>query len=167
MYCGYCGAGAEPEHRFCGSCGRPLGPEAAVAQAGAGPGQLQKHLTPLSVLWIALGVWWIVGGMWAFFAGSFVFLFEGFWTNDFPFRPRFLAPLFSIFGGYSLVFGATAIVAGWGLMQRKHWARVLAIVLSFLKLLNFPFGTALGIYTLIVLLPARAAAEWEGIAAWR
>lgn len=116
---------------------------------------------------MVLGAWWSLGGLWSFLAGSFLFWFEGFWSDGFPFRPRLLAPLFSIFGSYSLVFGAVGIVAGWGLMQRRHWARVLAIVLSFLRLLNFPFGTALGIYTLVILLPAGGAAEWDRIAPWR
>jgi hypothetical protein len=164
MYCGDCGAEAGPAHRFCGSCGRPLGRDSTAAPAGVGPSQVQAHLLALSVLWIALGVWWILGGLWTFFAGSLFFWVVDFWPTGFPFGPRFLAPLFSLFGVYSLFSGAGGIVAGWGLMQRKHWARVLAIVLGFLKLLNIPFGTALGIYTLVILLPARAAAEWERIA---
>jgi hypothetical protein len=38
------------------------------------------------------------------------------------------------------------------LITFKPWARVLAIILSALHLLNIPFGTALGIYGLWVLL---------------
>jgi hypothetical protein len=37
-------------------------------------------------------------------------------------------------------------------MRFRPWARLLMIVLSALDLLHFPFGTALGIYGLIVLL---------------
>lgn len=40
------------------------------------------------------------------------------------------------------------ILAGWGLLQGKPWARVLTIVLSALNLLSVPIGTALGIYGL-------------------
>ncbi len=45
-----------------------------------------------------------------------------------------------------------AIIAGVGLLQFREWARILTIVLSALNLLNIPFGTALGIYGLWVLL---------------
>src|ERR1051325_587332 len=45
-----------------------------------------------------------------------------------------------------------SIIAGWGLLAEKSWARVLMIVIGFLDLLHFPLGTALGIYTLCVLL---------------
>ena len=38
---------------------------------------------------------------------------------------------------------------------------MLAIVLAFLNLLHPPLGTAIGIYTLWVLLPAASEAEWQ------
>lgn len=50
------------------------------------------------------------------------------------------------------VLSVPGIIAGVGLLQRWSWARVLAIVLGFLNLPNFPIGTAIGIYTIWVLL---------------
>lgn len=44
------------------------------------------------------------------------------------------------------------ILAGWGLLNFKPWARILAIVLSALNLLSVPLGTVLGAYGLWVLL---------------
>ena len=44
------------------------------------------------------------------------------------------------------------IIGGWALLAGKCWGRILVIVLGFLNLLNLPFGTALGIYTLWALL---------------
>ena len=43
-----------------------------------------------------------------------------------------------------------SIIGGIGLINHKSWALVLALVLGCLKLFSFPFGTALGIYTLWV-----------------
>jgi hypothetical protein len=51
-----------------------------------------------------------------------------------------------------LVLALPSLVAGWGLLKLKSWARILTIVLSVLNLLNFPVGTVLGIYGLWVLL---------------
>lgn len=51
-----------------------------------------------------------------------------------------------------LVVSAPSIVAGWGLLNFKPWARILGIVLSALNLINFPIGTAVGGYGLWVLL---------------
>ena len=56
------------------------------------------------------------------------------------------------------------IAAGWGLLQRQPWARMLAIVLGCISLFDMPFGTALGIYTLWVLLPAKSEEEYRQIA---
>jgi hypothetical protein len=44
-----------------------------------------------------------------------------------------------------------SIIAGWGLSQRKSWARILTIILGVLALPHMPVGTALGIYAIIVM----------------
>lgn len=44
------------------------------------------------------------------------------------------------------------LITGWGLLNYKPWARVLGLVLAVINLFNIPFGTALGIYALWVLL---------------
>jgi len=49
------------------------------------------------------------------------------------------------------VLSLPGLLAGYGLLTRKPWARVLAIVVGILGLLNFPLGTAIGLYTLWVL----------------
>lgn len=51
-----------------------------------------------------------------------------------------------------LVLSLPGIIGGFGLLQFKSWARILVIVLSALELISIPFGTALGIYGLWVLL---------------
>jgi hypothetical protein len=51
-----------------------------------------------------------------------------------------------------LVLALPGLITGWGLLNYKAWARILGIILSVLNLLNIPFGTALGIYGLWVLL---------------
>jgi hypothetical protein len=57
--------------------------------------------------------------------------------------------------------GVLGLLAGWGLIERQPWARILAIVLGCLALLHFGIGTALGIYTLWVLLPSDSAREYQ------
>ncbi len=63
-----------------------------------------------------------------------------------------------------LLKSACGVLAGWGLLRREPWARPLAIVLGFLSLIHVLFGTALGIYTLVVLLPAEAQREYDSLA---
>jgi len=59
------------------------------------------------------------------------------------------------------LFGAVHLLLAWGLFERESWARVLGIVVGILALLRFPLGTALGIYTLWVLLPESSGREYE------
>jgi len=40
----------------------------------------------------------------------------------------------------------------------RNWARILAIILSVLNLMNVPVGTALGVYTLYVMLDDETSA---------
>ena len=61
----------------------------------------------------------------------------------------------------SVLMAALSLVAGFGLLNRKPWARTLAIVLALLALIKLPVGTAVGIYTLWVIASNNAAAEWE------
>ena len=66
------------------------------------------------------------------------------------------APLFLLLGGLAMIvvlaMSAPSIIAGIGLLYFKPWARVLTIILSVIHLFGVPFGTALGIYGLWVLL---------------
>jgi hypothetical protein len=49
-------------------------------------------------------------------------------------------------------------------MQRQSWARIAAVILGILSLFHPPVGTALGIYTLWVLLANNAGPEDEQLA---
>jgi hypothetical protein len=44
------------------------------------------------------------------------------------------------------------LAAGYGLLKRYPWARVLALIVAFFNLANFPIGSAIGVYTFVVLL---------------
>jgi hypothetical protein len=73
-----------------------------------------------------------------------------------------LHPLLSFIGILVGIKAFAGFATGWGLIQREPWARTLALVLAFPSLFfNVPFGTALGIYTLWVLLPADSDMEYE------
>ncbi|HEV2720373.1 MAG TPA: hypothetical protein VG323_10180, partial [Thermoanaerobaculia bacterium] len=43
------------------------------------------------------------------------------------------------------------LITAWGLFRLRPWARIVAIILAVLHLFSFPFGTALGVYTLWVM----------------
>ncbi len=50
-----------------------------------------------------------------------------------------------------LVICLPGLVGGIGLLRRRRWSRLVLIIVGALNILNFPFGTALGVYTIWVL----------------
>jgi hypothetical protein len=59
--------------------------------------------------------------------------------------------------GLSVIFlSGVHAGAGFGLRRRRSWSRPLALALGVVDLLLLPFGTALGLYTLWVLLHTEA-----------
>jgi len=52
----------------------------------------------------------------------------------------------------AIVWGVAHIAVGLPLRRHEHWARLVALVLGAVDLLLLPYGTALGCYTLWVLL---------------
>jgi hypothetical protein len=49
---------------------------------------------------------------------------------------------------FSLLFSLPPLLAGYAMLKRKRWAKVMGIIASCFEALSFPFGTALCCYTL-------------------
>lgn len=60
--------------------------------------------------------------------------------------------------GIIILASVPGIIAGAGLLKLKQWGRILALILGLLNLPGFPVGTALGIYTVWVLLDDESTA---------
>lgn len=58
----------------------------------------------------------------------------------------------TVLGGFLLFLSVPGIVGGIALLQRARWSRIFMIVLSAFKLFDVPVGTALGVYTIYVML---------------
>jgi hypothetical protein len=54
----------------------------------------------------------------------------------------------------SFVCGLLGLSAGLALLAKQGLARKLALIAAFLSVSDVPFGTTLGIFTLVVLLPS-------------
>jgi len=62
-----------------------------------------------------------------------------------------------------VMLSGPGIIAGIGLLKRRPWARILALVMAVLDLFAVPVGTAIGIYTIWVLLKAQATQAFARI----
>jgi hypothetical protein len=65
---------------------------------------------------------------------------------------------------FTLLTSIPGLVAGWGLLKFRPWARILGIVVSILALLMIPIGTIVGLYGLWVLLNKDTERLFGGVA---
>lgn len=157
MYCNQCGKELQPEQRFCGQCGSVAAGVTAVVPQDS----MARHVHLLGILWLVLGALTMIGGLAVLVVAHTVFGPRGVAVED---APHFLRPLLTLVGFAILAKAALTFILGIGLLQRQSWARVLGIVLGIISLLHVPFGTALGIYTLWVLLSADAEQRYARLA---
>lgn len=164
MFCNFCGAQLQSDQRFCGACG---GAVAGGPPPPSAVGRVAGQARTLGILWIAFAaIRFLRGGRTLF--GASVARFVGLnWFDDGPWGwpvGHFVPAILASVGMLSLILAAAGFALGWGLLERRPWARTLGIVAGVIALLNPPLGTALGIYTLWVLAPGEAETEWRRIA---
>jgi hypothetical protein len=154
MFCSACGAQIQPHFTVCPNCHRAVPTVVAVPL----PGRLDHHLRILGTLWVIAGALFLIPGF-------VLLMISGVVRVAVPAAEtvgRTVAPLvLSMIGGSFFLIAAGGILVGWGLLKHLPWARVAAIVLGFVSLLHPPFGTALGIYTLWVLLSDQSGMEYD------
>jgi hypothetical protein len=158
MFCDGCGTALVAGQHFCSRCGKEC--MGVVPVGYPRRSRVQEHVRLLAILWFAFSALEALGGVILVILANTLFLH----LHDMgaPEAPTaFLHPLLTAVGVFVIGKGVAGFLVGWGLLNREPWARIGALILAFVSLLNPPFGTALGIYTLWVLLPARAEEEYE------
>jgi len=165
MFCDGCGSAVQPGQWFCSKCGKQIVGPVSLAQPRRG--RVQEHVRLLGLFWLALSAFNTIAGIVLYvIANTLMVHLHRADPEGGP--PAFLIPLLSTIAILLLAKAAIGLFAGWGLLQKEPWARVLVLVLAFVALFtNIPFGTALGIYTMWVLLPAESEEEYEAMVARR
>lgn len=115
---------------------------------------MQSHVKVLGILHIVWGGLSVLGGLVALIVLGGIGGFATFADHSEDGAVAF--PILALIGVgvflIVLVISLPGLICGFGLLGYHSWARILGIVVSALELLSFPFGTALGIYGLWVLL---------------
>jgi len=160
MFCNKCGEAMNAGVEHCPRCGATAGVGVPHAYTGLTntftQSKLERRIPVVAVLWIIYGVletlraaavqfflhlsrWWVAGPDWSNWAGPWVLGWIVAW---------------------SLFSAVLAFLAAWGLYERRLWGRSAAIAAAIFAILHPPFGTILGIYTLVLLLSNNAADEY-------
>jgi len=163
MYCSACGNALVPGQAACPRCGRPM----AMAAPPAIPGfqfELSSYaskMRSLSVVWFIYGVLSVAFGLVAMAFADAVLRGKFSWMHG-QMPPLWMGPAILHFAWvFLLARSGLALVAGWGLMHRAPWGRIVAIVAAFANIWKFPFGTALAIWTLVMLMGYRNTTLYE------
>ena len=109
--------------------------------------KLEKHVNLIGIFWIVLGALTFFGGLITFFI-----LFGISFIPDMGYEaPVILRTIGVGVAIFLFILSIPKIIAGIGLMKKKEWGRILALVVAFLSVLSFPLGTALAIYSFVIL----------------
>lgn len=170
MYCSACGTALAVGQPVCPQCGRPVAapipPMPPVPPIPNLDFQMLNYSSRIRALSI---VWFIYGGLSLAF-GLIGLSFANAWFNHGfgpwghgPWGPWGFGPPFFLHFAWAFVVvrSGLGLLAGWGLMERTEWGRVVAIAAAFFSLLRIPIGTALGIWTLVTLLGYRNTALYN------
>lgn len=166
MYCSGCGQPIVPGQPVCTRCGRPIVAAPPIPGLMLELDNYAGKVKALSIVWFIYGALALLVGLMglaftdAMMSGRFGPWMHGpFGPHGFPF---FLGPPFMhLMWAFVLCRAGLALAAGWGLLHRTPWGRIVAIVAAFFSILKIPFGTALAIWTLVVLMGYRNSTLYD------
>jgi hypothetical protein len=159
MYCDQCGAQLQSGEVRCPRCGKTI-----LGLVDPRRSRVREHVRLLAILWMAYSALHVFVGVGALVVARVIFGHALHIQNGPPPEVTvWLRPLISLVGWLILAKAAVGFLTGWGLLRYEEWARIVALVLGFIALLSVPLGTALGIYTLWVLLPRQSDEEYRAL----
>jgi len=107
---------------------------------------MEKHISMLGILYIVIGSFRLL------VAGTILIILAGgaLLSGD-PRAAAIVGLIATIIASFLAILAIPNIIGGIFLLKKRPWARIFVLVLGFLNLLDIPFGTALGAYTIWVL----------------
>jgi len=119
---------------------------------------MKDHVKIIGILWVIFGAFCLCLALLAFL----VFFGIAQLPDVGDVSPGILRLIGIVATSFLGLIGLPQIIGGLGLIQHKEWARIFMLVVSFISLLHVPFGTALGIYSMIVLFNPETVRLFQG-----
>ena len=115
---------------------------------------METHVKVLGVLFIVLSALGTLAALIviAAFGMAGVATAAGSSGSDVAMALPFIGLAGTALAAFLLIVSLPGLLVGIGLLKYKPWARIAGIVLCVLNIVNFPFGTIVGVYGLYVLL---------------
>jgi len=113
---------------------------------------MEKHHTILGSLFLGLGILHLIGMLVVlviFGFGSAVLFTVGVEDPSIPEPVKWLPAGLGLFiCALIAITGIPNLIAGYGLLKRRPWAEIVALIVGILNLPSVPFGTAVGVYAI-------------------
>jgi len=122
---------------------------------------MEKHITFVGALQIGYNALGVLAAM-----VTFMFIVGGGLVGGLISDEEIVIPITFFVGTaismWLLVLSVPGIIGGIGVLRRQSWARYMVLVLSILDLFSIPIGTAIGAYSIWVLLQNETAKLFSG-----
>lgn len=118
---------------------------------------MESHVKIIGILYLVFSILGVLGAVLLFTTLNIIGQIV-----DNPDAAMVLAIVSNVVAIVLTICSIPGIIAGWGLLKYKEWARIIIIILSALNILNFPFGTALGIYAIWALVQKETIELFRG-----
>lgn len=118
---------------------------------------MKDHIKVIGILWVVCGIFYLCLALFAFLV-----FFGVAQIPNVDIEPGILRLIGIIASSFLGLIALPQIIGGMGIVQHKEWARILMLVVSFLNLPHVPFGTALGVYSMIILFNPETVRMFRG-----
>ncbi|HLN75288.1 MAG: hypothetical protein ACM3O8_02855 [Methylococcaceae bacterium] len=117
---------------------------------------MEKHINVVAALQIGLSIFTLL----LVILSYTIFHLIGGFIDD-PDSQMVFSIIADVIAAFLIFVSIPGLIAGFGLYRRKEWARILTLVISVIALFNFPFGTAIGIYSIWALVQPETVAAFN------
>ncbi len=109
---------------------------------------MKQHVSFVGAIHIGFGILGLLSALTIYIIFNFA---QGF-VPDEPLAEEILSFLGGTISILIVFFASLGIIGGVGLFSYKPWARMLVMIVSAVNCVNFPIGTAKGVYSIWVLM---------------